>query len=486
MSRKLKIVNVAVVGIWIALLCLVIYRQYAGTPLEKQRAVKGAVSKLVHWYDIYAGTDKMGFASYAFEWVGDEIVIKYEQEVKVKQGSEEKLLMESSRCLNNSSYGMKSFEYSSHYKGEKGIRITGEVDGDTAVFFLESPEKRKTYRTSTKGKDIYLPITFIPAIVQKKPSSDSVFIVPILDTVSLSVNDMSVVVEEIRPVKLGARVVSYYRIRVDNQIFWSNEKGITVKEEYPGGIVFYSQSEEVAKEPGNRVLFDPVSLPFLRSNKILKDVENLKLLKVRIKGFPIDQGLYENSLVTLKNDTLTIQKGNPEEFKKESYVLPCKDQKVSRYLDADEWVLSNDKTVKGNALNMATVEKNDAFRLARYLNSNLYFTVGTMPLFALTDTMDIFKSHSGDHIERTIMFASFARAAGLPTRLIGGVVYLDGYFYFHTWPEVWFNRWIPMEPTLAQYPADVTHIPLRQGTVKDITSIAEGLKSLNLEILEAL
>ena len=38
------------------------------------------------------------------------------------------------------------------------------------------------------------------------------------------------------------------------------------------------------------------------------------------------------------------------------------------------------------------------------------------------------------------MLASFARAGGLPTRLIGGFVYKDGYFYFHTWPEVWFDK----------------------------------------------
>lgn len=83
------------------------------------------------------------------------------------------------------------------------------------------------------------------------------------------------------------------------------------------------------------------------------------------------------------------------------------------------------------------------------------------------------------------MYASFARAAGLPTRLIGGLVYRDGYFYFHTWPEIWFDRWVPVDPTLAQFPADVTHIPLKEGTLKDITSIVNDLKSIHIEILEA-
>ncbi|MCL4476510.1 MAG: transglutaminase-like domain-containing protein [Nitrospirae bacterium] len=484
MSRTLKIVNIAVFIIWIALLSLLLYRQYAGTPLGKQEALKG-ISKLTHWYDIYAGPKKVGFARYTFEWVGDEIIIRYEQEVKIKQGDREKFLIESYRCLSNSNYAIKSFEYSSHYKDEKGIKVTGEVDADAVVFFLESPEKRKTFRTSTKGKDIYLSTTFIPAIIQKNPSPHSVFTVPMLDFINLSIDDMRVVVEEIRPMKLGIQVVSYYKMRVGNQIFWSNEKGITVKEEYPGGLTLYSQTEALAKDPTDRILFDSISLPFLRSNKIVKDAESLKLLKVRINGFPLDAGLYDKSLVTLQNDTLFIRKEDPEEFKKKSYLLPCKDQAVRRYLQPDEWVLSDNRTVKGNALNMAAVEKNDAFRLARYLNSNLYFTVKTMPLFVLTNSLDTFASHVGDHLQRTVMFASFARAAGLPVRLVGGLVYRDGYFYFHTWPEAWFGKWIPMDPTLAQFPADVTHIPLREGSVKDITSLVNELKSLDIEVLEA-
>lgn len=486
MSKTIKIINIAVFCIWIALLALLLHRHYAGAPLEKQQALKGSIDKAAYWYDIYSGTKKVGYASYMFEWVGDEIIIRYEQKMKIKQEGGEKILIDSYRCLSNSSYAIKSFEYSSHYEDEKGIKVTGEVDSDAVVFYLETSEKRKTYRTPTKGKDIYLPTTFIPAIIQKRPSPDSVFTISMLDFINASVYDARVIVEEIRPVKLGTQVAGYYKIRAGTQIFWSNEQGITVKEEYPGGITYYSQTETIAKDPKDRVLFDSISLPFLKSNKILTDAENLKSLKVRIKRFHLDPSTYDKSLVTRLNDTLIIQKGDHEELKKKSYPLPCKDEAVSRYLRADDWVLSDDKTVKGNALNMAVLEKNDAFRFAQYLNSNLYFTVSSTPLFVMTNSLDIFKSHLGDYLERTVMFASLARAAGLPTRLIGGLAYLNGYFYFHTWPEVWFDKWIPMDPTLAQFPTDVTHIPLKEGTLKDIISIVDELKNIEIEILEAL
>jgi hypothetical protein len=62
---------------------------------------------------------------------------------------------------------------------------------------------------------------------------------------------------------------------------------------------------------------------------------------------------------------------------------------------------------------------------------------------------------------------------------------MSGYFYFHTWPEVWFGKWIPVDPTLAQFPADAVHVPLKEGALKDITSIIESIQSIDLEILEA-
>ena len=292
--------------------------------------------------------------------------------------------------------------------------------------------------------------------------------------------------EEIRPAKAGTTVHSLYKFKAGNTIWWAGERGIIIKEATPSGATLYNQVESIAKDPSDRILVDYTSLPFFKAEKIIPDPEKLKMLKVRITGVRLQPMLYENSMISYKNDTLTIGKETPEEIKKRSYTLPYKDIALRHYLEADEWIRSDDKNVEGNALNMATIEKNDAFRMARYLNSELYFTVKVMPFFVLQNSLDIFASHLGDDRERTVMLASFARACGLPTRLIGGFVYKDGYFYFHTWPEVWFDKWVPVDPTFAQFPADVTHIPLKEGTLKDITSIVNDLKSIHIEILEAL
>jgi len=63
-----------------------------------------------------------------------------------------------------------------------------------------------------------------------------------------------------------------------------------------------------------------------------------------------------------------------------------------------------------------------------------------------------------------------------PARIAVGLVYIHGAFYYHAWPEVYLEEgagssglgarsglWLPVDPTLNQFPADVTHLRLARG-----------------------
>ena len=136
---------------------------------------------------------------------------------------------------------------------------------------------------------------------------------------------------------------------------------------------------------------------------------------------------------------------------------------------------------KSGQMNLA-LEKN-AFMMARYLTSNLYLTINKMPVSQLLASMDVFETHAGESNEHTVMFASFARAAGLPTRMVGGLIYLKGYFYYHTWPEVWLKQWVPVDPTMGQFPADVTHIRLMEGDIDKLASLGEIIGKIKIDIM---
>src|SRR5687767_15407920 len=56
----------------------------------------------------------------------------------------------------------------------------------------------------------------------------------------------------------------------------------------------------------------------------------------------------------------------------------------------------------------------------------------------------------------TTLFRS--RAAGVPARAAAGLAHLGGKFYYHAWPEVFVGKWIAVDPTFGQFPADAAHL----------------------------
>src|SRR5262249_23498329 len=74
-------------------------------------------------------------------------------------------------------------------------------------------------------------------------------------------------------------------------------------------------------------------------------------------------------------------------------------------------------------------------------------------------------------------------------------VNLRGAFYYHAWPEVFVpdakagaaaasGAWIPVDPTLDQFPADVTHIRLVRGGFEKQAAILPLLGHAKIRILE--
>ncbi len=484
MTKTIKIINLSVFCIWAVLISILLYKNYKGDSLERIEGLSEAFSKNTYWYDIYVGTKKAGFSKTDFEKAGDEIIIKYELQVKVKKNEKETVLFEKLKCLTTMNYAIKSFEYTSNFKDEKGIKVSGEADKDGILFFLGSADKRTTHQLSTDGNDFYLPITLIPVIYQKNPTPNTPFLIKMLDIINFSINDVQVVLEEIKPIKVGINILSLYKFRVGDSIFWINEKGIVVKQKLSTGLTFYAETEYIAKDPADRVVFDYTSLPYFKSKQAIADPEKLTSLKLKVTGFSLDQRLYKSSLVNIKNNILTIKKEELEDIKKKTYTLPYKKDGLHSYLAPDRWVLSDYKPLQNTGRIYAESNNNDALQLTSYLTSYLYNLLRTMPVFAVSDSKDILKSLSGNYLERSVMYASYTRAAGLPTRLVSGLVYRNGYFYFHAWPEVWFDKWIPVDPAFYQFPADVTHIPLKEGRLDEIISIIDDLKGIEIEILE--
>ena len=483
MNWVVKKIHIIIFPLCVSFMVCLLYRNLLGAEMPESEELKGLTHKDTYWFDMYAGPKKIGFANITIEKTGNEIIITDVRERKIQKEGREKILVESMKCISDLHYAVKSFEFSSSFRDEKGTRTIGNVDAQEINFAIESPDGRRTFTTPTHGKDFSLLAMIMPKLAEKGRSPGTVFSVPILDFKDLTIRDTQVTVEEIRPLKVGLDIKSLYKFKAGNTAWWTNENGIIIKEENPAGFTLYSQVEKIAKIPSDRVLFDHTTLPFIKSDKLLGNPEELNRLKIKIHGFTFGKELYANSSITLEDNILTIQKEDEEALKNKTYRLPYTGGNLDRHLSSDEWASSDYKPLHDTGTIYAKSNQYDAILFAEYLTGYLYNLVRTRPLFILQSAKDFLASLTGDYLERTVMFASYARAAGLPTRLVGGLIYDQGYFHFHTWPEIWLNKWVPVDPTFFQFPADVSHIPLKEGTLKDIISVVDELNAIRVEVL---
>ena len=105
---------------------------------------------------------------------------------------------------------------------------------------------------------------------------------------------------------------------------------------------------------------------------------------------------------------------------------------------------------------------------------------------SLPSAREVLRTKVGDCNEHTALYVAMARAAGIPARIAVGLVYIHGAFYYHAWPEVYVDNglWLPVDPTLNQFPADTTHLRLTRGGLDKQAAILPLMGRLKIDVLD--
>jgi hypothetical protein len=106
----------------------------------------------------------------------------------------------------------------------------------------------------------------------------------------------------------------------------------------------------------------------------------------------------------------------------------------------------------------------------------------------LRSATDILAAPEGVCRDYSILFATLARAAGIPTRLCGGIVYFQNSFFYHAWNECLLDpsrgAWRAYDSTLPTDFVDATHIKFAQGDATDMFNAVRVVGQLKAEVLE--
>jgi len=103
----------------------------------------------------------------------------------------------------------------------------------------------------------------------------------------------------------------------------------------------------------------------------------------------------------------------------------------------------------------------------------------------MRSAVDVLHGKTGVCRDYAVLYAALARAAGIPTKMVSGLVYFEGRFYYHAWAESFVGEWVPFDATLTTDFVDATHIKLAEGEATSMFDMVKTMGALKAEVIQA-
>lgn len=167
---------------------------------------------------------------------------------------------------------------------------------------------------------------------------------------------------------------------------------------------------------------------------------------------------------------------------------PLTDRNFAEYLKSNSYLQSDDEELRRIAARVVGSERN-AWKSAQKAARWVHRSVREKHLRTVFATAkEVLQRREGDCTEHAVLLAAICRAAGIPSRVIAGLVFHNGAFVGHMWTEVYVGTWAPIDATRRDPLAGVGHIGLVSSSLESASmsdlflSIAQVLGNLTIEV----
>lgn len=453
---------------WAAQMAVLVDRSYLQASSLNLAADLSRYGTAAQWRGVYYRGDKIGFM------VGETVARDDGFELREDGRLQMSLLGATSAARVRTlvrvdrEFTLRSFEFSLD-PGTGAVEVSGAVAGRRLDLTIATPSGRRVEsRELTETPALSLSVPRRLAAAGLRPGAHHEL--SLFDPATLRNAPLVVDVQAREVVTAAGRPVPAFRVRTQfggiTSFSWITDTGEVVKEESPTGLLVVRETRERAVELGvpGEVRSDMLAAAAVVPHPQVRiddpgAVERLRLSLANAEGLdPAD----------LQGAGQTVTNGNQFEIRDmQDEPMGPPDPEASQFLapapflesDAPEIVAEAQRAVAG-----ITAPRARAERLVRHVSELLE----KKPTVSLPSALEVLRTRVGDCNEHTALFVALARAAGLPSRIAVGLVYQRGAFYYHAWPEVYVEErgralWLPVDPTLNQFPADATHLRLARG-----------------------
>lgn len=478
-----KVTSTLILLFWFVMLGLLLERAYLrpSSVIALDAATAEGVRATDEWFGIYQQGKKIGYAHTRTIPEAETYHLFEESEMDLLALGSVQRVKTTINSYTTKNFLLKYFDFTMQ-SDMTTMKIKGAVLGKKLVLDITTGGQTRTENIQLTNPP-YLSLNIKPAILLLGLETGKTYRFPLFSPITMGAEEAIISIESKERIKIGDTEQTIYKLKESFQgmetTSWITQDGETIKEESALGYVLLRENMAEAKkrDKGGPVV-DVISLTMIPSSPIKKAAQ-ATYVKARLKGVPLQGFPLDGDRQTLRGDVIEIRK---EDYPA-AYRLPYSGKELAEYLLPNALIQSDDKKIIHQAARILSNEKN-ALEAAKKLNDWVYTALKKKPVFSIPSALEVLSLREGDCNEHTVLYTALARASGIPTRMAAGIVYMENGFYYHAWPEVWVGQWMPVDPTLNQFPADATHIRFVTGNLDRQADILRLIGKLKVEILE--
>ena len=513
--RRRGAVAVAVLLAWGAGLAIFLRREARDAPAQRLAEAALRVSPGAAFYRVEKDGKQIGFASSTIDTTrGGLLVSDYLAADLPVAGREHRATATSDVRL---SRGLSLAEFRLSFESDGSpIAVSGQALSDSVlqVVIAHDESSADTQRVATKGAVVLPTIVPIAIALGEVPKVGRTYTLSSFDPISMAPQPLAIRVEaestftvpdsarfdEARRRWTVARrdSVHAWRIATDGPSAvraWIDEQGRIVELQHALGFSLRRTAYEIAfenwrLEGGTRSRTVSPDRDVLETTAIAASVPlggtqsarvRVRLRGANLRGFALDGGRQ-----SLRGDTLAVTR-EPVNTGDAPYTMPmplAMRMSFRHELSPEALIQSTDARIVELARRIRG-DSRDPLVAARRINQWVHDSLEKTVAVTIPSAIQVLASRKGDCNEHTQLFIALSRAAGVPARAAAGLARVGNKFYYHAWPEVFVGRWIAVDPTFGQFPADAEHLRFVYGGLARQAELLRLMGTLKIDVLAA-
>ena len=495
---------------WAVVLAWHVRREYFRPMAIRLAEASADLNPMASFYSVRLGDATIGYAASRIDTLSDGFVLEDDVRLRVvAMGSDVPAIVRTRVRLGNS-LELREFQFT--LRSDFGsFSVAGSMSGDSVLDLnIVAGDDEQSVSMPTDGPIVLPQVMPVLFVLGSEPEVGEVYAFDVFDPSVMEIQrvTLEVVGEETliipdsavfdgdRAQWVPARfdTVETWHVR---QAFggvelesWFDPDGMVVRATSPLGYTIERTAFEIAwneyralGSAGRSAALDATDVIERTAISVgvdLPEGDRLTGLTVRLRDVDLTGFDLDGARQRLEGDVLHVDAGPATA--EPSYTLPADPEGWSEQLAATPLIQVNDDEIRKTAATIVGEEANPRIA-AEQLAGWVYKNLAKKITFSVPSARQVLDAREGDCNEHTVLYVALARAVGLPARTAAGLVYVNDRFFYHAWPEVWLDGWVPVDPTLGQFPADASHLRFVVGGLARQVELVRLIGQLQLDVI---